>query len=677
MFEGKPLANKAFSSLIHPEDRPVYFSCLEKVQRLNRASCELRLLGKDNGVIHTLMEASADHYKGGGSFYWRFAFNDITRQKKAEAELKKAYDELERRVKERTLELDDANALLRQSEKKLAAELDIARLLQQLSTKLIQADEIDSLYEQILDTAKTIMQSDFASIQMFDPERGSEGELRLLYHRGFSPEAAGHWKWVGPASSSVCGEAMRTGQRVVVPDVRKCDFMAGSVDLDILLRAGILSVQTTPLLSRNGALMGMLSTQWREPRQLETRERRALDVLARMAADLIERKRSEETLQQLNESLEQKVAERTQLAEERARKLQTLVRELTLAEQRERQRIATILHDHLQQLLVGAKINGEVLSARTNDDQKELTENILNLINQSIQTSRTLTAELSPPVLQAGISAALEWLGRWMKEKHGFEVELQVNSNIDPQREDTTILLFQSARELIFNVIKHAGVRSARLEMVDSQEQLRLTISDDGSGFDPAAVWKMESTGFGLLSIRERLEQMGGSLRIDSAPGKGASISLIVPLETRAERDEEDIRKIISNIQKAKKHGEKIRVLLVDDHTVVRQGLSTMLNLHSDVEVIGEAANGEEAVEKARELQPDVILMDISMPKMDGIEATRIIKSEFPQIRIIGLSMHEKQDQAARMIEAGASPYCTKDGETDKLLTEIRGGGST
>jgi PAS domain S-box-containing protein len=492
MFDGKPLVNKAFSSLTHPKDRPEYFSCLQKVQSLKRASCELRLLGKDNEMIHTLMEASADHDKGGGFLSWHLTFNDITSQKKAEAELQKAHDELERRVRERTIELDNANASLRQ----------------------------------------------------------------------------------------------------------------------------------------------------------------------------------------LNETLEQQVSERTQLAEDRAKKLQTLVVELTLAEQRERQRLAKILHDNLQQLLIGAKINSEVLSGNINEGQRKLSETVLELINQSIQISRSLTIELSPPVLHQGLSAVLEWLARRMQENHGLTVQLKTDPHIDPQREDTTVVLYQSVRELLFNVIKHAGVRSACLEMsIDEQNRLRVTVSDQGYGFDPAAVWKMKATGFGLVSIRERLELMGGCLQIKSSSGKGTSFSMIVPLETIKEQDEEEIRKIMAKTRKAKPPGEKIRVLLVDDHAVVRQGLATMLDLYSDIEVGGEAADGQEAIEKARELQPDVILMDISMPKMDGIETTRIIHNEFPNIRIIGLSMHDKQDQAVRMMEAGASAYCTKDGGTDILLSEIRGGG--
>jgi DNA-binding NarL/FixJ family response regulator len=117
---------------------------------------------------------------------------------------------------------------------------------------------------------------------------------------------------------------------------------------------------------------------------------------------------------------------------------------------------------------------------------------------------------------------------------------------------------------------------------------------------------------------------------------------------------------------------DKIRILVVDDHTVVRQGLTALLSFHSDIEMVGEAGDGREPVEKARQIQPDVILMDINMPAMDGIQATRIIRSELSYVRIIGLSMNEKQDLADQMIQAGASAYCMKDGSTDELLSAIR-----
>lgn len=117
---------------------------------------------------------------------------------------------------------------------------------------------------------------------------------------------------------------------------------------------------------------------------------------------------------------------------------------------------------------------------------------------------------------------------------------------------------------------------------------------------------------------------------------------------------------------------DKIRVILADDAVVVREGLSTFLGLHSDVEIVAEASDGEEAVLLAREIVPDVILMDMSMPNMDGIEATRIIHSEFPHIRVIGLSMYDEDEQATAMISAGAAAFRSKSDPLDLLLSAIR-----
>ena len=195
-----------------------------------------------------------------------------------------------------SLERRRAEEALRETQRQLVSELAATRQLQKISTQLIHASDAEVLYEKILDAAVAIMRSDFASMQMFYPERG---ELRLLAYRGFNPTAAAFWEWVRPGSGSTCGAALATGDRSIVPDIELSDFMAGSEDLETYRQTGIRAVQSTPLVSRAGRLLGMISTHWRNPHQPSERDLRLLDVLARQAADLIERKQAELTDQRL------------------------------------------------------------------------------------------------------------------------------------------------------------------------------------------------------------------------------------------------------------------------------------------------------------------------------------------------------------------------------------------
>ena len=121
----------------------------------------------------------------------------------------------------------------------------------------------------------------------------------------------------------------------------------------------------------------------------------------------------------------------------------------------------------------------------------------------------------------------------------------------------------------------------------------------------------------------------------------------------------------------------KLRVLLVDDHEIVRQGLTALLSEQPDLTVVGEAANGREAVNEAYRLRPDVVIMDMSMPLMNGDEATRQIKLGLSQTRIVALSMFHEAEAARRMYAAGAESYVLKTAPSDTLLAAVRGNGST
>lgn len=204
-----------------------------------------------------------------------------------------------RRAEEQTRELLDTlhqqSQMLIQSQQKLSAELAVTERLRRIST-LASGQGVHALYEEILDAAVEIMHSDFASMQRLYPERGEAGELRLLGFRGFDPEAARFWEWVRADSGCTCGEALRTGQRAIADDVETCPFMAGTPDRAAYLHAGIRAAQTTPLLSRSGRLVGMISTHWRKPFRPTEQELQRFDVLARQAADLIERIEAEAAL---------------------------------------------------------------------------------------------------------------------------------------------------------------------------------------------------------------------------------------------------------------------------------------------------------------------------------------------------------------------------------------------
>jgi two-component system response regulator NreC len=116
----------------------------------------------------------------------------------------------------------------------------------------------------------------------------------------------------------------------------------------------------------------------------------------------------------------------------------------------------------------------------------------------------------------------------------------------------------------------------------------------------------------------------------------------------------------------------KIRVLIADDHTIVRSGVHLLLESEADIEVVGEALNGLEALAQAENLQPDVILMDISMPEMDGLEATRQVKARWPAINVLMLTMHRSDEYFFEALKAGSSGYVLKAADTDELVNAVR-----
>ncbi|MGE3978062.1 MAG: PAS domain S-box protein [Nitrospira sp.] len=270
-----------------------------------------------------------------------------------------------------------------------------------------------------------------------------------------------------------------------------------------------------------------------------------------LVTDITDRRKTEQELRQSKDhlqrwavELEKTVNEKTAELVQSQGRLRALASELSLAEQRERKRLAAELHDHLQQLLVLGKLTiGQGKQSAVDSSGCETALNrVDDILSEALNYSRTLVTELSPPVLRHhGLAAGLTWLGAYMK-KYEQMVTVKVPNGKEVQLpEDQVTLLFQSVRELLINSSKYAGTGQATVTMESVDGDLHITVSDDGAGFAlaPDGTAEVPSSGlsskFGLFSIQERMRALGGSCVIQSAARQGTTVLLVLPLAGDAE----------------------------------------------------------------------------------------------------------------------------------------------
>jgi PAS domain S-box-containing protein len=409
-----------------------------------------------------------------------------------------------------------------------------------------------------------------------------------------------------------------------------------------------------------------------QARRDEERER----TLHRQAEEALRRSHAE--LEQSHAELERSHAE----LEQRTLQLRRLASQLTLAEQTARRQLASTLHDGLQQLLFSVGITlDEAMKTNSPDDQVELLRAARAEVKEAVEAARTLSVNLFPPVLHlGGLPAALTWLARRTQEQYSVAVNVTADPRANPEKSDVRILLFEAVRELLFNAVKHARVDRIDVHLaLGPSDAIHIQVIDDGVGFDPSATFHDKSqpqVGLGLFSIQERLALLGGHLDIQSAPGKGSRFVLTL--------SRTGLRRLASDDAEARHHdtawlerlaydsasdrSKSLRILIADDHPVSRTGLRELFSRRPTLQVVGEAANGVEAITQALALQPDVVLMDVSMPEMNGIEATREIHGTLPHIQIVGFSTHDDQNTEGLIREAGAQAYFTKNEGTGRLL---------
>jgi PAS domain S-box-containing protein len=226
------------------------------------------------------------------------------------------------------------------------------------------------------------------------------------------------------------------------------------------------------------------------------------------------------------------ITERVQAAE----KIRSLASKLTIAEQQERHRISQILHDDLQQRLFAIKAQLTMLNGPDkknnlpSDVQADLAQ-LQDWLSETINITRSLSIDISPVVLQGeGLTESLTWLASQMKEQYGLQVELESKADFRHFDNHMRVLLFQTVRELLFNVVKHAGILQAEVILEQIDHSAFITVRDKGKGFDMAVVMNDPEAAHGLLSIQNRLNLIGSSMEVTSAPGAGTTVVIEVPL---------------------------------------------------------------------------------------------------------------------------------------------------
>ncbi len=424
---------------------------------------------------------------------------------------------------------------LRASEAQLAAEVADMQQLQQISSQLICEDNIDALYEQIVDAAIALMAADIGTIYTIDPDRN---RLRLLASRGLHPTAAEQWQSIGLDSNTASGKTAATGQPTSIGDIEACNLPFGSVDLDCARLSGIRAVQSTPLISRNGRIVGTICTQWRTPHQPSVRRLRLLDVLARQVADLLDRKQAEEALAERARELadlNSRLAESKIQLQERNQELNSFVH--------------IVSHDLKAPLRAVANLSQWIeedfegtVSANTTEQMNLLRGRIYRMEGmidglleyarvgrQDGQLELVMVADLVAEVIES------------IAPPPTFKLDIAAMPTFTANR----LLLSQVFANLIGNAFKHHNRPDGciRISSRELGEFYEFAICDDGPGIAPEYRDRVfvifqaanpqknpDSTGIGLSIVKKIVETAGGRIWLESEMGQGTTFYFTWPM---------------------------------------------------------------------------------------------------------------------------------------------------
>jgi PAS domain S-box-containing protein len=389
-----------------------------------------------------------------------------------------------------------------------------------------------------------------------------------------------------------------------------------------------------------------------------TREQ-GMETICVVATELTELVETNEALRVTESSLRQLSARLLQLQDE------------------ERRRIARDLHDITGQKIVVLSMALDRLARHPNLQDSETLETLKEsreMVSKIGEETRTLSYLLHPPLLdECGLDSAVRWYAEGFEKRSGIKLKVDIPQDLGRLPTEVETALFRVVQESLTNVHRYSGSETAEIRVRVNSADVRLDVVDYGKGVTTKAVQAaVEGTaplGVGIPGMRERLHQLGGKLDVDFARN-GTRVAATLP-----------IRKAAAVPQPPQPESEapgqtdgqtRRRILIADDHEMMRRGLRGLIESHQEWAVCGEAVEGDEAVRKSAELNPDLVIMDINMPGLSGIDAALKIRKENAATRILFFTVHDSDQVLQEIMDVGAQGYVAKSRAGQDLAEAVR-----
>jgi PAS domain S-box-containing protein len=394
---------------------------------------------------------------------------------------------------------------------------------------------------------------------------------------------------------------------------------------------------------------------------------RSVSVVATEMTELVE---ANEALRSNEESLRQLSSRLLQLQDE------------------ERRRISRDLHDITGQKLAFQTIGlSHVLNrkpANLDEESRRILLECSALSKQVGEEIRTLSYLLHPPLLdELGLTSAVRWYAEGYERRTGIKVKVDITSDFVRLPADTEVTLFRVIQESLTNIHRYSGSAKAVVRLCRTADKIELQIEDFGKGMHSGMVSspdeKMLRLGVGIQGMKERMRQLAGKLDITSQAKRGTVVTATLPISNSQvpveappatnsflpphhPADTPMLDRLVT--QK--------RILIADDHEMLRRGVRNIMEKEKGWQICGEAVDGQDAVDKSKSLLPDLVILDINMPVLNGLQAARLILRDQPQIKILIFTVHDSEQTLKDIRAAGAHGYLSKSNASDDLVRVIK-----